>query len=90
MENKKTLVNDIINSLRKTPDDWNIDDYTFIHKGSGIELWHRNMPILDIHVYSPFNLSFSIIDKFRLYFAMNKCRQVKLLILLKNLPSLNN
>lgn len=62
--------------LREHPEQWRFDDYTADHKGLGLSLWICGMP-LDCATYgSGISFSIGLVDRFRIYFAARKARNV--------------
>lgn len=79
MKPKEKLLKKLIESLNNEPEKWRFDDYTAMNDEWGIQLWIANIPILDLCVYKPTAVSFSLIGKIKLYRAMNQCRAASLL-----------
>ena len=49
------------------------------NKKWGIELWITNIPILDLKIYAPTKVSFSLFDKIKIYQALSECRSLKII-----------
>lgn len=81
MKAKKKLVKELIRSLTKDWGDWVFSDYVARNTKSGIEIWIANIPILNISVYKPTPVNFGIIDKVRIYKALDECRSLWVLSL---------
>jgi hypothetical protein len=71
----KQLVADIISSLEREPERWTIAYYTW-QRDDGIEVWRANLPILNISLYRPVGISFSLSQKVRLWLAFRKWRNM--------------
>jgi hypothetical protein len=79
MKPKEKLLEELIKSLNTEPENWVFGRHTADNKEWGIRLWISNVPILDLHVYEPTKVSFSLLDKIKLYRAMNQCRAASIL-----------
>jgi hypothetical protein len=77
--NKKLLVNQLIKSLKDEIDNWEFNSYTAVNKKWGIELWITNIPILDLEIYRPTRVSFSLFDRIKIYQALSECRALKII-----------
>lgn len=72
------LINDIIASIDNEPNRWKWSGHTF-DRDDGLKIWRVNMPILDIELYAPFQMSLPLSAKFRIWRAM--CRHKNMLSL---------
>jgi len=79
MTQKEKLLKKLIESLNNEPEKWSFNDYTADNNDWGIRLWIANIPILNLFVYKPTKVSFSLIGKIKLYRAVNRCRVANLL-----------
>jgi len=79
MKPKEKLLEELIKSLNTYPEKWAFGEYTAENNEWGISLWIANVPILNLGVYKPTEVSFSLIGKIRLYRALNQCRAASLL-----------
>lgn len=82
MTEKKKLVQELLRSLNENPSDWVFTRFTAKNTKTGIEIWIANVPILNLDVYQPTQVSFNILDKIRIYRALNKCKCLYLIELL--------
>lgn len=76
---KKQLVAGLIKSLTDDYSLWVFDNYVATNKVTGVAIWIANCPILDLQVHRPTKVNFSLIDKFRIYRALDKCRSLYIL-----------
>lgn len=74
MTNKRKMVDEIIKSLETESNDWVFGDYTADNKKTHVNIWIRNIPILNLHIVRPVEISFNIIDKIRIYLALERCK----------------
>lgn len=81
--NTKKLANEIIDSLINKSNDWEFTQYTVNNKLTGIQIWVANVPIINLSLYRPTRLHFSIIDRWKIYKAVKIC-------LVNQLISINN
>ena len=65
------LINDIIASIDNEPNRWKWSRYTF-DRDDGLSIWRVNMPILNVEIYSPFQVSLPLSAKFRIWRAMRR------------------
>ena len=79
MKPKEKLLEELIKSLNNEPNNWVFREHTADNKHWGIRLWISNIPILDLYVYKPTEVSFSLLGKIHLYRAMNQCRAASIL-----------
>lgn len=79
MKPKRKLLEELIKSLNTEPEKWVFGERTAVNKDWGISLWIANIPILNIGIYTPTEIRFSLLSKIRLYIAMNQCRAASLL-----------
>ena len=79
MKPKEKLLKELIKSLNTEPEKWVFGEHTAVNKDWGISLWIANVPILNLVVYQPTEVSFSLLGKIKLYRAMNQCRAASLL-----------
>lgn len=70
----KQLIKLTTESLLNNSSDWIFTEYTADNTKIGVSIWIAN-GILTYGFYKPFPLSISLIDKFRLYTAIQKCKQ---------------
>jgi hypothetical protein len=84
MKPKDKLLEELIKSLNTEPEKWVFGEHTADNEDWGIRLWIANIPILDLGVYKPTKVSFSLLSRIRLYRAMNQCRAATLLKLKPN------
>ena len=89
MKPKQKLLAELIKSLNTSPDKWEFDEHVALNKEWGISLWISNIPMLNLHVWRPTEVRFSLIAKIKLYKAMNQCRSKVLLNLLDNINTSN-
>lgn len=82
MKADKELVNKIINSLDEYYDYWEFEEHTLANHVLKIRIWTSNMPILDLMIYEPIQMKFSLFDKFRIYKAIKRCANKKMINLL--------
>jgi hypothetical protein len=83
MSKHKELVKTLLDSLRNEADKWVFGECTAMHIDSNIELWTANIPVLDLQVYKPTNVSFSLLEKIKIYKAMSECRHAHILAAIK-------
>lgn len=76
---KQKLLSELIESLKYEPEKWKFNNYTAMNNEWGIALWIANIPILNLCVYAPTEVKFSLIGKIKLHRAMSQCRAAKLL-----------
>lgn len=69
----KRIVKDIIESLEQEPTSWTVDGYTWARR-DGLEVWRSNVPILNLHIYGPYEMGLTLWEKIRLYWAFRKWR----------------
>ena len=77
------LIDSIVDSLTNRPEEWstNGSGYTIDHK-SGLGLWVGNgFFFLDIH--EPFEAKLSLLEKWRVWKAINKCGRAQAASLLE-------
>lgn len=79
MKASKQLVNELIRSLKNESDDWGFDKYTCDNKKWGLSLWTANIPVLNLSIYRPIEMSFSLSDKIRIYILLSKLASVKII-----------
>ncbi len=79
MKPKEKLLKELIKSLNTEPEKWFFNQYKAVNKDWGISLWIANIPILNLGVHEPTEVSFSLLGKIRLYRAMNQCRAASIL-----------
>ena len=79
MKPKEKLLKELIKSLNTEPEKWVFGKHTAVNKDWGISLWIANVSILNLAVYQPTEVSFSLLGKIKLYRAMNQCRAAALL-----------
>ena len=84
MKPKGKLLKELIKSLNTEPEKWVFGKHTAVNKEWGISLWIANIPILNLGVYKPTEVSFSLLGRIRLYRAMNRCRTISILKLKKS------
>ena len=61
MKPKEKLLEELIKSLNTEPEKWVFGEYTAVNKDWGISLWIANIPILNLGVYKPTEVSFSLL-----------------------------
>ena len=83
MEPKEKLLKKLIRSLNTEPENWVFGEYTAVNKDWGISLWTASIPILNLSVYEPIEISFPLLGKKRLYRAMIQCKTASLLKLVE-------
>lgn len=83
MKEREKLLQELIISLTERSEEWVFDQHVARNVVSGVELWIANIPILNLCVYKPHEIGFSLWGKIRLHKAINKC---KLLNILKKQP----
>lgn len=71
---KKQLVNELIKNINENPKDWHFYYYVVINNKIGIEIWIGSIPIISLHICEPIKIKFNIIDKFRIYKAINNLK----------------
>lgn len=72
--------------LREHPEELEFNEYTASNTRVGVTLWITNLP-LDCKTYdSRVSFSIGLIDRFRLYFAARKARNVSAAIRIKLTP----
>jgi hypothetical protein len=81
---KRKIVNGLIKSLNENYKDWEFNYFTAINNKTGVEIWIADTPIIDLYVYEPMKIYFNIIDKFRIYKALNNCKNSLILDILNN------
>jgi len=82
MKVKKQIVNKIIRSLEYEVDDWKFEEYIAYNSKFGIKIWTANCPILNLSIFQPISLSFSLWDKIIIYRALSKCKALKIIELM--------
>jgi len=80
MKPKQKLLEELIKSLNTEPEKWVFGEYTAHNEDWGITLWIANRPILDLYVYWPTKITFSLSGKIKLYRAMDQCRAESLIL----------
>jgi hypothetical protein len=73
MSNHKELVKDLISSFKNEPEKWEFDEHTARHIDSKVELW-SSMWLIFLAVWRPTKVSFSLLEKIKIYQAMSECR----------------
>jgi hypothetical protein len=79
MKPKEKLLEELIKSLNAHPEKWTFNEHTAQNSEWGISLWIANTPVLDLGVYKPTEVNFSLIKKIRLYRALNQSRAASIL-----------
>ena len=74
MSKHKELVKTLLDSLRNEPEKWVFGKCTAKHVDSNIELWTANIPVLNLQIWRPTQVSFSLLEKIKVYQAMSECR----------------
>jgi hypothetical protein len=84
---KEQLLNKLIESLTNEPEKWEFGEYTVQNREWGIQLWIANIPLLNLMVYKPTKISFSLMGRIRLYRALNYCKAKSILLLKKGITT---
>lgn len=83
MTTNKRAVDRMIDLLNDPSEVWVLGSFTLQHKRSGLEIWMKNMPVLDTNTY-PNALNIGLIDKWRLWKAANAAKENPILKLLED------
>jgi len=67
-----SLVKTILTSLKESPNDWQHQTHICYNPKLGVAIWTANIPILFCHLYHPATKWFSLLNKIRIYNAINK------------------
>lgn len=65
---------DICDSLMREPWRWSLGHCVY-DRDDGVAVWRANMPILNVSLYSPQEMRFSLKDKVRVWLAFRKWRR---------------
>jgi hypothetical protein len=67
----RQFVADIIESVETEPERWRAVYCTW-RRDDGVEVWRANMPILDIGLYQPAEVSFTLFEKVSVWLTFRK------------------
>ena len=83
MTTNKRAVDRVIDLLNDPSEVWVLGSFTLQHKRSGLEIWMRNMPVIDTNTY-PARLDIGLLDKWRLWKAAIAAKENLILRLLED------
>lgn len=85
MNSNKKAAREIIKSLKNEPYNWKFEEKvaTYRKEKYGFVLWISN-GWFSISVYKPFEMGFSLIDRYRISKAIVDCKSIQLINLITN------
>jgi hypothetical protein len=84
MNQKKELINKIIDSINNDCGDWYFTDFRFCNRVTGIDIWTYNETVDGLSIMAPVKLEIGFFDKRKLNRAILDWKRNKVLLALNN------